>query len=77
MPGFAYQCGVLIASSVAYLEALFATRMSYAQSMAIVAVTVFSTAAVIAWVGRERHAVEFGRIAGTDFGRAEPLSRSG
>lgn len=60
LPGFAYQCGVLIASSVAYLEALFAARTSYAQSMAIVAVTVFSAAAIIAWAGRERHAVEFG-----------------
>ena len=60
LPGFAYQCGVLIASSVAYLEALFAARTSYAQSMAIVAVTVFSSAAIIAWAGRENHAVEFG-----------------
>jgi hypothetical protein len=42
--------------------------MSYAQSMAIVAVTVFSAAAVIAWVGRERHAVEFG--AAPDAGAA-------
>ncbi|HET7614517.1 MAG TPA: MFS transporter, partial [Gemmatimonadaceae bacterium] len=62
LPGFAYQCGVLIASSVAYLEAVLATRMTYAQSMAIVAVTVFSCAAIIAWLGREHHAVEFGRI---------------
>ncbi len=61
LPGFAYQCGVLIASSVAYLEALLAARTSYAQSMAIVAVTVFSSAAIIAWAGRENHAVEFGR----------------
>jgi SHS family lactate transporter-like MFS transporter len=60
LPGFAYQCGVLIASSVAYLEALFAARTSYAQSMAIVAVTVFSSAAIIAWAGRENHGVEFG-----------------
>jgi SHS family lactate transporter-like MFS transporter len=60
MPGFAYQCGVLIASSVGYLEALFAARTSYAHSMAIVAVTVFSVAAIIAWLGRERHAIEFG-----------------
>jgi hypothetical protein len=30
--------------------------------MAIVAVTVFSAAAVIAWLGRERHAVEFGIV---------------
>jgi SHS family lactate transporter-like MFS transporter len=62
LPGFAYQCGVLIASSVAYLEALLATHMSYAKSMAMVAVTVFSAAAVIAWLGREQHAVEFGMI---------------
>jgi len=62
LPGFAYQCGVLIASSVAYLEALLATHMSYAKSMAIVAVTVFSAAAVIAWLGREKHAVEFGIV---------------
>jgi SHS family lactate transporter-like MFS transporter len=62
LPGFSYQCGVLIASSVAYLEALLATHMSYAKSMAMVAVTVFSAAAVIAWLGREQHAVEFGVI---------------
>jgi SHS family lactate transporter-like MFS transporter len=60
MPGFAYQCGVLIASSVGYLEALFAARTSYAHSMAIVALTVFSAAAVITWAGRERHRVVFG-----------------
>ncbi|HJP61723.1 MAG TPA: MFS transporter [Gemmatimonadaceae bacterium] len=62
LPGFAYQCGVLIASSVAYLEAVLATRMTYARSMAIVAVIVFSGAAIIAWLGRERHAIEFGRV---------------
>jgi hypothetical protein len=28
--------------------------------MAIMAVTVFSSAAIIAWAGRENHAVEFG-----------------
>lgn len=60
MPGFAYQCGVLIASSVGYLEAVLAARTSYAYSMAIVAFTVFSAAAIIAWFGREKHAVEFG-----------------
>jgi SHS family lactate transporter-like MFS transporter len=60
MPGFAYQCGVLLASSVGYLEALLAARTSYAQSMAIMALTVFSAAAIIAWAGRERHRVVFG-----------------
>jgi MFS transporter, SHS family, lactate transporter len=66
LPGFAYQCGILIASSVAYLEALLAARTSYAQSMAIVALTVFSSAAIIAWTGRENHAVEFGRERSSD-----------
>ena len=78
LPGFAYQCGVLIASSVAYLEALLATRMSYARSMAIVAVIVFSAAAIIAWLGRERHAIEFGGIAENDDARRSPeFARSG
>lgn len=60
MPGFAYQCGVLIASSVAYIEAAFAAHTSYAHSMAYTAVTVFSLAAVVAWFGREKHGVIFG-----------------
>jgi MFS transporter, SHS family, lactate transporter len=60
MPGFAYQCGVLLASSIGYLEALLAARTSYAHSMAIAALTVFSVAAIICWAGRERHAIEFG-----------------
>src|SRR6476659_1734377 len=77
LPGFAYQCGVLIASSVAYLEAVLATRMTYAKSMAIVAATVFSAAAVIAWFGRERHAVEFGASSDTDLSDSARLARSG
>ena len=77
LPGFAYQCGVLIASSVAYLEAVLATRMSYAKSMAIVAIVVFSAAAIIAWLGRERHAVEFGGSGESDFTSSPKLARSG
>jgi SHS family lactate transporter-like MFS transporter len=77
LPGFAYQCGVLVASSVAYLEALLATRMGYAQSMAMVAVTVFSAAAIIAWLGRERHGVEFGQVVETDSEPAARLAASG
>ncbi|HEY3136098.1 MAG TPA: MFS transporter [Blastocatellia bacterium] len=60
LPGFAYQCGVLLASSVAYIEALFAERTSYANAMALTAVTVFTIAAVIAAIGRERRGIEFG-----------------
>jgi MFS transporter, SHS family, lactate transporter len=60
LPGFAYQCGVLISGSVVYLEALFATRTSYAVSMALAAVSVFTFAALMAAVGRERRGVTFG-----------------
>jgi MFS transporter, SHS family, lactate transporter len=61
LPGFAYQCGVLIAGSVAYLEAVFAARFTYASAMALTAVTVFILAAVVVALGREKHAIEFGR----------------
>jgi len=77
LPGFAYQCGVLIASSVAYIEAILATHMSYAKSMAMVAVTVFSAAAIIAWLGREQHAVEFGRVVESEADSTQSFARSG
>jgi SHS family lactate transporter-like MFS transporter len=60
LPGFAYQCGVLLAGSVAYIEALFAQKMSYASAMAMTAVTVFVGAIIMIAVGRERHAIKFG-----------------
>ncbi|MDQ6886527.1 MAG: MFS transporter [Gemmatimonadota bacterium] len=60
LPGFAYQCGVLLASGVVYIEALFAARTSYAISMALTAVTVFSLGAIVAALGRERRGVTFG-----------------
>lgn len=60
LPGFAYQCGVLIASAVAYIEARFAAHTSYARAMAFAALTVFVLGAVIAALGRERRGVTFG-----------------
>jgi SHS family lactate transporter-like MFS transporter len=60
LPGFAYQCGVLLAGSVGYLEAIFAERMSYARAMAFVAATVFSLGALTAALGRERRGIRFG-----------------
>ena len=67
LPGFAYQCGVLIAGTVAYIEATFAARFSYSTAMALTALTVFTCAAIVVALGRERHAVEFGA--------ATPVSR--
>jgi SHS family lactate transporter-like MFS transporter len=63
LPGFAYQCGVLVASSVVYVEALFAARWGYATSMALTAVTVFAFAALMAALGRERRGIVFGQPA--------------
>jgi SHS family lactate transporter-like MFS transporter len=60
LPGFAYQCGVLIAGSVAYIEAVFAERTTYARAMALVAFVVFTVAAVVAGLGRERRGITFG-----------------
>lgn len=60
LPGFAYQCGVLIASSVAYLEALAAAHATYAWAMAITAVTVFALAGGVAVAGPERRGIVYG-----------------
>ena len=60
MPGFAYQCGVLLAGSVGYLEAVLAEHVSYATAMALTAASVFACAALIAGFGRERKGIEFG-----------------
>ena len=62
LPGFAYQCGVLLAGSVAYIEALFAERVSYAAAMSLTAVTVFAGAIVAVAAGREKHGIRFGEV---------------
>jgi SHS family lactate transporter-like MFS transporter len=63
LPGFAYQCGVLLASSIAYVEARFAAHLSYAWAMALSAATVFVLGAIVAALGPERRGVAFGRAA--------------
>jgi MFS transporter, SHS family, lactate transporter len=60
LPGFSYQCGVLVASSVVYIEAVFAKTMSYGTAMALTAVTVFALAAIVAAAGKERKGQVFG-----------------
>ncbi len=60
LPGFGYQCGVLLASSVAYIEAVFAGRTSYSVAMAATAATVFILAAIATGLGRERRGAKFG-----------------
>jgi MFS transporter, SHS family, lactate transporter len=61
LPGFGYQCGVLLASAVGYIEAVFAKRTSYAVAMAATAATVFLMAALASALGPERRGTEFGK----------------
>ncbi len=58
-PGFAYQLGVLIASSIAYVEAVLAQSMSYATSMEILAGSVLVMAAIVILAGPEARGIQF------------------
>jgi SHS family lactate transporter-like MFS transporter len=61
LPGFGYQCGVLLASATVVLQAVFAREMTYSMAMAATAAVVFSLAILMTAVGKERHATHFGR----------------
>ena len=61
LPGFAYQCGVLIAGTSATLEALAARHTSYAVAMAVTGAIAFSICALVALLGPERRGIEYGR----------------
>ena len=60
LPGFGNQCGVVLASSVVYIEALFAKQTSYGFAMAATAGVVLLGAISLTAVGPERHATKFG-----------------
>lgn len=60
LPGFAYQCGVLVASGMPWLAARIAEGRSYGWAMAITAGTVFVLCAIVARAGPERRGVVYG-----------------
>jgi SHS family lactate transporter-like MFS transporter len=60
LPGFAYQCGVLLAGSVGYVEALFAEHLNYATAMAMTAGTVFVVGVAVIVFGPEKRGARFG-----------------
>lgn len=60
MPGFAYQCGNLMASYIVQLETVMAGHWNYANVMAISAGTIFVLAIFVTMMGREKQGVEFG-----------------
>ena len=47
LPGFAYQCGVLIAASAPYIEARMTHHFSYAQAMGTFAASAFVIAVIV------------------------------
>ena len=59
-PGFAYQLGVLCASSISFVEPLLGERFSYTQSMGILAAAVLSIGALVIYLGPEAKGVHFG-----------------
>ena len=65
MPGFAYQCGILLAGTITYLQAVFGGATSYSNAMALTAFAVFASTAVIVSLGPEKKGVVFGLIGRT------------
>jgi SHS family lactate transporter-like MFS transporter len=63
-PGFAYQLGVLLASSITYIEAVLGEHFTYAQAMGIVAAAMLLMAAVVIAVGPEAKGVSFRKSGG-------------
>jgi SHS family lactate transporter-like MFS transporter len=58
-PGFAYQLGVLCASTISYIEPVLGEKFSYAQAMGILAAAVLLLAALVIWLGPEAKGVSF------------------
>ena len=58
-PGLAYQLGVLVASSISYIEALLGEHFSYSVSMGSLAVVVLCVGAIVISAGPEAKGVSF------------------
>jgi len=62
-PGFAYQLGVLCASSITYLQARMAERFTYSWVMGMSMVVVLIVGAIVIGLGPERRGANFGAEA--------------
>jgi SHS family lactate transporter-like MFS transporter len=60
-PGFAFQIGVLCASSMVYVEALFGERFRYETSMGLLGAIAFLAATMVIWLGPEAKGITFGQ----------------
>ena len=62
-PGFAYQLGVLCASSIPTIEAILGERFTYTQAMGGLVSAVFIGAFLVTWLGPEARGVSFRKQA--------------
>jgi MFS transporter, SHS family, lactate transporter len=62
-PGFAYQLGVMVASSIPYVESALGEVLTYRQSMGMLMTVVFIGAVIVVWRGPEARGVSFRRPA--------------
>ena len=60
LPGFAYQCGVLFAGTISFIQASFAATHGYSHTMAVSVLIVFVVAFCVIGAGREKRGVRFG-----------------
>lgn len=58
-PGFAYQLGVLCASSIAYVEALLSRHLSFSVTMGSLAAGILAVGALVIAVGPEEKGISF------------------
>ncbi|MGC2333434.1 MAG: MFS transporter [Candidatus Acidiferrales bacterium] len=58
--GFVYQSAAVIASSVVYIETIYAQKTSYATAMALTGISVFVLASMMTVLGPERRGQSFG-----------------
>jgi len=61
LPGFAYQCGNLIAASIGVAQSRIAEHSSYAHALAGTALVIFLIAILVNLFGWERRGVVFGQ----------------
>jgi SHS family lactate transporter-like MFS transporter len=59
LPGFAYQCGVLLAGPVSFVESHIAKTIPYPAAMAVTASTAFLLTALAAGLGKEKRGLDF------------------
>jgi SHS family lactate transporter-like MFS transporter len=60
LPGFAYQCGNLIAASIITVQSALAERFSYPNVMAASVMVILALAITVTAFGRERPGIVFG-----------------